>query len=206
MSRNSMGRISAAWARVSAVAVTAVVALAVGAAPAQAETTALASGGPSASDTCSGWNGVASNFGNGALGILSPAILQRVDLGTPYVDGDVIRANNSMTFANWGSCGAQVAFQMQTKACGTWGCSWETRNHGTWEFLWQHADDGEVSGQVGMSCRAGTHSYRVHMAVLGPVSTGGSRTRIQEQPGPREASPRALPCPAAAARTDRRSS
>src|SRR5687768_2724166 len=61
---------------------------------------------------------------------------------------------------------------MQTKACGAFGCHWETRNHGKWKFFWAHDDTGEIPQQVTMSCRPGTHSYRVHMAVVGLASTG----------------------------------
>jgi hypothetical protein len=61
---------------------------------------------------------------------------------------------------------------MQTKACGVWGYTWETRNHGKWEFFWAHDDTGAIAQQVTMSCRPGTHSYRVHMAVVGLASTG----------------------------------
>jgi len=56
---------------------------------------------------------------------------------------------------------------METRACGRWGCKWETRNHGQWTFFWEHMDTAEVAQQVTMSCREGTHSYRVKMNVIG---------------------------------------
>ena len=121
--------------------------------------------------TCEGMGGVANNLVGGLVGSLAPAILQEPELGTPYLDGDVVRVDSSVAFASWGSCSSQVAFQMQTKVCGFWGCNWETRNHGTWEFLWKHDDTGQVAQQVTMGCRPGTNSYRVHMAVVGLAST-----------------------------------
>lgn len=125
---------------------------------------------------CAGWKGAVGNVGSAALGILQPPIITGKSLGTPRLDGDVVRVDGSLQFANWGNCSAQVVFQMQTKACGAWGCHWETRNHGKSEFLWQHADTGQVDSQVAMSCRKGENSYRVHMETTGVVSTGGEET------------------------------
>jgi hypothetical protein len=119
---------------------------------------------------CSGWGGVLNNAVGLGTGGLQAAILAEPDLGTPYVDGNVVRADGSVSFMSYGSCSSQIAFQMQTKACGAFGCSWETRNHGTWEFLWQHDDTGTLSQDVAMTCRAGTNSYRIHMAVTNVVS------------------------------------
>jgi hypothetical protein len=121
-------------------------------------------------DNCKGWGGVLNNFDSAAIGGLNPPLLGEVSLGTPYVDGNVVRADSSVSFYSWGSCSAQVAFQMQTKVCGAFGCNWVTRNHGKYEFFWAHDDTGQVSQQVTMSCRKGTNSYRVHMAVVGPQS------------------------------------
>jgi peptidoglycan hydrolase-like protein with peptidoglycan-binding domain len=128
---------------------------------------------PSRGETlCKGWGGVVNNLFGAGTGALSPAILGKADLGTPYLDGNVIRADSSVPFYSWGSCGNQVEFQMQSWVCGFWGCEWVTRNHGTPEFFWAHDDTGVVSQQVTMGCRQGTHSYRVHMHVIGLSSTG----------------------------------
>jgi hypothetical protein len=116
---------------------------------------------------CRGAGGVLNNFFSGATGGLHPAILREPEIGAPYLDGTVVRADSSVSFLSWGSCSSQVAFQMQTKICGTFGCHWVTRNHGTWEFLWAHDDTGAVTQQVTMSCRPGTNSYRVEMSVIG---------------------------------------
>jgi hypothetical protein len=132
-----------------------------------------------AKSQCKGWNGVASNLGNGALGILQPPILTGKDLGTPRLEGTVVRADGSLKFYNFGNCSAQVVFKMQTKACGFWGCHWQTKDSGKWEFLWEHVDTGEVQGQVAMECRKGTNSYRIHMETTGVVSTGGEETGPQ---------------------------
>jgi hypothetical protein len=121
---------------------------------------------------CRGWGGVANNVVGAAVGSLRPAILGERDLGTPTLDGNVVRVDSKVSFYGWGACGNQIAFQMQTKACGAFGCHWETRNHGKWEFFWAHDDTGEIAQQVTMSCRPGTNSYRVHMAVVGLASTG----------------------------------
>ena len=110
---------------------------------------------------CKGWGGVLNNIVGAGIGALSPAILGKADLGTPYLDGNVVRADSSVPFYSWGSCGNQVEFQMQSWVCGFWGCEWVTRNHGTPEFFWAHDDTGVVSQQVTMGCRKGTHSYRV---------------------------------------------
>jgi len=142
-----------------------------------ASTAAPASGtsttGPSTGETlCKGWGGVLNNIVGAGIGSLSPAILGKADLGTPYLDGNVVRADSSVPFSDWGSCGNQVAFQMQSWVCGLWGCEWVTRNHGIPEFFWAHDDTGVVARQVTMACRPGTHSYRVHMQVIGLSSTG----------------------------------
>lgn len=124
------------------------------------------------SKLCRGAGGVANNVLGAVTGSLRPAILGEPELGTPRLDGNVVRVDGAVSFYGWGSCGNQIAFQMQTKACGFWGCSWETRNNGTWEFFWAHDDTGKVEQQVSMGCRRGTHSYRIHMATIGLSSTG----------------------------------
>ena len=140
------------------------------AAPATQPTT---SGGESTGESlCKGVGGVASNLLGAATGSLNPAIIGEPDLGTPYLDGVVIRADSSVPFYSWGSCANQVEFQMQTKICGLWGCNWVTRNNGIPEFFWAHDDTGAVSQQVTMSCRPGTNSYRVQMRVTGLSSSG----------------------------------
>jgi hypothetical protein len=121
---------------------------------------------------CEGAGSVANNLFGAATGSVNPPIFNQVSPGTPYLDGDVVRADNSVSFMSWGSCMAEVAFQMETKVCGAFGCSWRTRNHGTWEYLWKHADEGSVAQQVTMGCRQGTNTYKVHMAVVGPASIG----------------------------------
>jgi len=126
----------------------------------------------SAAKRCKGVGGVANNFVAAVTGSLQPAILGEANLGTPYLDGNVVRVDSSVPFYSWGSCSSQVAFQMQSKVCGALGCHWITRNHGTFEFLWAHDDTGVVSQQVAMGCRDGTNSYRVHMAVVGVKRTG----------------------------------
>ena len=140
-------------------------------------------------DTCRGWGGVANNVVSGAVGGLRAPVTGEARLGTPYLDGDVVRVDSSVSFYSWGSCSAQVAFQMQTKACGAWGCHWQTRNNGKWEFLWAHDDTGEVAQQVTMGCREGTNSYRVHMAVIGVKSVAereaiGIETENDSEDGP----------------------
>ena len=138
--------------------------------------TAHASASPgvasSAADLCQGIGGVANNLLGAVTGSLYPAILAEPDLGTPYLDGNVVRADSSVAFYSWGSCANQVAFQMQEHVCGFWGCNWVTRNHGTPEFFWAHDDTGVVAQQVTMGCRPGTHSYRVQMQVYGVSSSG----------------------------------
>lgn len=124
---------------------------------------------------CKGWGGVASNAGGFVLGTLQKPILLPPDMEEPRLDGDVVRMRGKVAFKSIGSCSAQVAFQAQTKVCGAFGCNWTTRNHGTWEFLWEHATDGYVSAEVSMKCRSGTHSYRIHLDVVGAVS-------VQEEP------------------------
>lgn len=136
--------------------------------------TALAGTPQSASSpsVCEGAGSVANNFLGAATGSVNPPIFNQVRIGTPYLDGDVVRADSSVSFVSWGSCMAEVAFKMETKVCGAFGCSWRTRNNGTWEYLWKHADDGFVSQQVTMRCRQGTNTYKVYMAVVGPASVG----------------------------------
>jgi hypothetical protein len=126
----------------------------------------------SAAGLCQGIGGVANNLLGAVTGSLSPAILAEPDLGAPYLDGNVVRADSSVAFYSWGSCANQVAFQMQEYVCGFWGCNWVTRNHGTPEFFWAHDDTGVVAQQVTMGCRPGTHSYRVQMQVYGVSSSG----------------------------------
>jgi hypothetical protein len=126
----------------------------------------------SAADLCQGIGGVASNLLGAVTGGLNPAILAEPDLGTPYLDGNVVRADSSVQFYSWGSCADQVAFQMQEYVCGFWGCNWVIRNHGIPEFFWAHDDTGVVAQQVTMGCRPGTHSYRVQMQVYGVSSSG----------------------------------
>jgi hypothetical protein len=65
----------------------------------------------------------------------------------------------------------QVAFQMQSRVCGTFGCHWVTRNHGTWQFLWAHDQTGTIAQQVTMACRPGTNSYRAEMNLINEQST-----------------------------------
>jgi hypothetical protein len=60
--------------------------------------------------SCEGASGVAGNVGSAVLGVVTPPILGELNLGTPYLDGDVVRADSSMSFYNWGSCMSQVAF------------------------------------------------------------------------------------------------
>jgi hypothetical protein len=126
----------------------------------------------SAAGQCQGVGGVANNLLGAVTGSLSPAILAEPDLGAPYLDGNVVRADSSVAFYSWGSCANQVAFQMQEYICGFWGCNWVTRNHGIPEFFWAHDDTGIVAQQVTMGCRPGTHSYRVQMQVYGVSSSG----------------------------------
>jgi len=120
-----------------------------------------------AAKICKGVGGAANNLLQFGIGGLHPPILGQERIGTPYLDGDVVRADSVVPFYSAGSCGSQVAFQMETRACGRWGCKWETRNHGQWTFFWEHMDTAEVAQQVTMSCREGTHSYRVKMNVIG---------------------------------------
>ena len=129
--------------------------------------------GPSkGAQRCKGWGGVANNIVGAATGSLTPALLGEPDLGTPYLDGNVVRVDSSVPFFSYGSCANQVAFQMQTKVCGDFGCNWITRNHGRPEFFWAHDDTGTVAQQVTMACRPGTNSYRVLMQVYGLASAG----------------------------------
>jgi hypothetical protein len=160
------------WRRLAVVVVGAVVGLGGTAVAAQAATPVAMTApiASAAAASCRGAGGVLSNFTGFVTGGLHAAILGEADLGTPYLDGDVVRVEGSVPFYDWGSCGSQVAFQLETKVCGTFGCSWEVRNHGTWEFFWEHDDSGVVAQQVGMTCRAGTNSYRIHMAVENVVS------------------------------------
>ncbi len=123
--------------------------------------------GGSYADTCQGWGGVANNLVSGLDGGMVPPAVGEPELDTPYLDGDTVRGGGTVTFTSWGSCSAQVVFQMQTKVCGMWGCNWRTANHGDWEFFWAHDDTGEVHQDVAMHCRSGTNSYRVHMETLG---------------------------------------
>jgi hypothetical protein len=125
----------------------------------------------SGAEICKGAGSVASNLLGGVTGSTYAPILFNKQLSEPRKEGNVIRADGSVQFKSWGSCMAQVAFQMQTKVCGAWGCHWKTRNHGTYEYLWKHDDTGEVHATEGMTCRQGTNSYRMHMAVVGPAST-----------------------------------
>lgn len=137
----------------------------------------------SGASLCKGAGGVLNNVVGAATGSLQPAILGEPDLGTPYLDGDVVRVDSSVPFYSWGSCADQVAFQMQTKVCGFFGCNWVTRNNGIPEFFWAHDDTGVVSQQVTMACRAGTNSYRVQMQVIGLSSSGD----VDSQTGEAEA-------------------
>jgi hypothetical protein len=152
--------------RIIAILIGAVVGLALTGSAADAATP-TASSGP---EVCHGWGGVLNNVVGLGSGGLSPAILGEAELGDPDVDGGVVSATGTVPFYSWGSCSSQVAFQMQTKVCGYFGCNWVTRNHGTWEFFWAHDDSGFVSQRVAMSCRRGTNSYRIHMAVTNVVS------------------------------------
>jgi hypothetical protein len=153
--------------RLAAIIVTGTVVGALGVAGTAQAATPLAG---TAARNCRGAGGVLNNLLGFADGGLSPAILREPELGTPQVDSGVVHAEGSVSFLSWGSCSSQVAFQLQTKVCGSFGCNWITRNHGTWEFFWAHDDTGTVSGDVGMTCRPGTNSYRVHMAVTNVVS------------------------------------
>jgi peptidoglycan hydrolase-like protein with peptidoglycan-binding domain len=129
--------------------------------------------GPSkGAQRCKGWGGVVNNIVGAVTGSLTPALLGEPDLGTPYLDGNVVRVDSSVPFFSYGSCANQVAFQMQTKVCGDFGCNWITRNHGKPEFFWAHDDTDTVAQQVTMACRPGTNSYRVLMQVYGLASAG----------------------------------
>jgi hypothetical protein len=121
---------------------------------------------------CKGAGSIANNIVGFVAGMTYPPILFNAQLGVPRKEGNVVRADGSVQFKSWGSCMATVAFQMQTKVCHWWGCGWETRNHGTDEYLWKHDDTGEVHATEGMTCRKGTNTYRMHMAVVGPASDG----------------------------------
>jgi hypothetical protein len=159
MTGRGMGR------RIIAVLFGTVVVLALTGSAADAATPTASTG----ADLCDGWGGVLDNVTGFGSGGLSPAVLGEAELGDPGLDGGVVRATGTVPFYSWGSCSSEVAFQMQTWVCGFFGCNWVTRNHGTWEFFWAH-DDGTVSQSVAMTCRGGTHSYRIHMAVTDVVS------------------------------------
>ncbi len=80
-----------------------------------------------------------------------------------------MQANGVVRWYSYGNCANQIMFQMQTKECGIWGCHWNTRNHGRATFFWEESS-GVVARKVGVSCRKGTHSYRMRMVVFGVVS------------------------------------
>lgn len=129
-----------------------------------------------ADNACKGWNGVATNFGNGVVGILQPPIMSKPQIGTPYVEDGVVKAKSSLRFYNWGtSCSSMVTFNLETKACGSWGCNWQTKDGSDAEFLWAHAGTGVIEHENSMPCRKGTHSYKVYMNYVGVVSSGGEK-------------------------------
>ncbi len=126
-----------------------------------------------ADSQCKGWNGVAANFGNAAVGILQPPIMSEPEVGQPYVENGVVKAKSSLRFYNWGtSCSSMVTFNLETKACGFWGCSWQTKDGSKSEFLWAHAGTGLIEHENSMPCRKGTNSYKVYVNYVGVVSTG----------------------------------
>lgn len=136
-----------------------------------AATANTSSGSSNGEKICKGAGGAAYDLSAESIGALFPAVLSEPDIGAPYLDGNVVRADSSVSFDSWGSCGDQIAFQMQSKVCGDFGCHWVTRNHGTWAFLWAYDETGTVPQQVTMGCRPGTNSYRVEMNVINEQST-----------------------------------
>jgi hypothetical protein len=128
-------------------------------------------GSSAGEQVCPGLGGAAFDLAAESIGALFPAVIADDQVGTPYLDGNVVRADSSLSFDSWGSCADQVAFQMQSRVCGTFGCHWVTRNHGTWQFLWAHDQTGTIAQQVTMACRPGTNSYRVEMNLINEQST-----------------------------------
>jgi hypothetical protein len=91
---------------------------------------------------------------------------------TPYVGQDGrVWTYGTMTFIDYGGCAAQVAFHLETKACGGWGCSWQTRASGPYEFLWKHADTGVVTQSMSMPCRKGANTYKIYASVVAVKGT-----------------------------------
>jgi peptidoglycan hydrolase-like protein with peptidoglycan-binding domain len=129
------------------------------------------SGSSTGEKICQGAGGAAFDLSAESIGALFPAVIGDPNIGAPYLDGNVVRADSSVSFDSWGSCADQLAFQMQSKVCGAFGCHWLTRNHGTWQFLWAHDQTGTIAQQVTMACRPGTNSYRVEMDVVNEQST-----------------------------------
>jgi peptidoglycan hydrolase-like protein with peptidoglycan-binding domain len=146
-----------------------------------AATPNTSSGSSNGEKICKGAGGAAYDLAAERIGALFPAVLSEPDIGAPYLDGNVVRADSSVSFDSWGSCGDQIAFQMQSKVCGRFGCNWVTRNHGTWAFLWAYDETGTVAQQVAMGCRPGTNSYRVEMNVINEQST--SEEGADDAPG-----------------------
>lgn len=122
---------------------------------------------------CKGRNGVVTNFGNAIIGILQPPIMSEPEVGQPYVENGVVKAQSSLRFYNWGtSCSSMVTFNLETRVCGSWGCNWQTKDGSQSEFLWAHAGTGIIEHENSMPCRKGTNSYKAYVNYLGIVSSG----------------------------------
>jgi hypothetical protein len=111
-----------------------------------------------ADNPCSGLSGV-------VLGAGEPTY--RLDMDAPYVGQDGrVWTSGTMEFIDYGGCAAQVAFHLETKACGGWGCSWQTRASGAYELLWKHADTGAITQSISMPCRKGANTYKIYASVV----------------------------------------